>query len=411
MPPLVLPAQHFAAALVWLALGAAGLIIIAPDLARGAFLTPRVIAVTHCFTLGWITTSIFGALYQLYPVALGVPARSIRVAHVTFWALLSGTALLVVGSWLWSPAALAAGWLVMFGAVGGQSWNVVAGRRRATRGKTIGLYVSAGHMGLGLAMFVVAVRIGAAFDWWSVDRLGVLSAHAHLAVVGFATLTVVGVGSKLFPMFLLSRGYPEWPLRWIGPLIFGGLVLFTPGELMHVRWLVVGGGGAMALGVVLYLALVSRYVRTKTKATLEPALAHGILALAFLAVALMLGVTVLLRPWSARVITAYAAAGILGWLSILIVGMYYKIVPFLTWLHWFSPKVGQPGLPKVADLVWTRAIWATLALLGAGIATLLMGVLLGSGNAATAGAAAYAAGVGLVVAQYVRLAAHRPAQP
>lgn len=167
----------------------------------------------------------------------------------------------------------------------------------------------------------------------------------------------------------------------------------------------------MALGVVLYLALVSRYVRTKTKATLEPALAHGILALAFLAVALMLGVTVLLRPWSARVITAYAAAGILGWLSILIVGMYYKIVPFLTWLHWFSPKVGQPGLPKVADLVWTRAIWATLALLGAGIATLLMGVLLGSGNAATAGAAAYAAGVGLVVAQYVRLAAHRPAQP
>ena len=50
---------------------------------------PRVVAVTHLFTLAWITTSIMGALYQFLPVALGV--------HYLLGALLIGA------PWLSSP--------------------------------------------------------------------------------------------------------------------------------------------------------------------------------------------------------------------------------------------------------------------------------------------------------------------
>ncbi len=404
MPPLLLPGEHFAAALAWLAVGSVGLIWIAPDLARGAFLTPRVVAVTHCFTLGWITTSIFGALYQLYPVVLGVPAKSIRVAHWTFWVLMLGTALLVGGAWFWSAWALAAGWVVMFAAVGGQSWNILGQRRRATRGRLIGLYVSGGHIGLGLAMAVVAARIGAELGWWSVGRLGVLNAHVHLAVVGFATLTAIGVGSKLFPMFLLSRDYRDRSLRWIGPLVLGGLVVSSSGALGNVRWLLQVGGLATAAGIVLYLRLAWEYFRTRTKPRLDPGLAHAAAALVFLALATSLGAVLLFAPsLNARTITAYATIGILGWLMLLIVGMYYKILPFLTWLHRFSPRVGKPGLPKVTDLISPRLAWSTLPLLAGGVAVLAVAVYAGSPVAAAAGAASIAAGVFLVVIQHVRL--------
>ena len=63
-PPFRLPGTHFLCGIGWLALGAAGLVVVAPLLAAGQFLAPRVIAVTHIFTLGVITGSIFGALYQ-----------------------------------------------------------------------------------------------------------------------------------------------------------------------------------------------------------------------------------------------------------------------------------------------------------------------------------------------------------
>src|SRR5690242_17575820 len=98
-PPFALPAAHFLAALVWLAVGASGLIVVAPVLARGGFLAPRVLAVVHSFTLGVITTTIFGALYQMLPPLLGVSVRSVRAAALGLGFLVAGTLVLVTGLW------------------------------------------------------------------------------------------------------------------------------------------------------------------------------------------------------------------------------------------------------------------------------------------------------------------------
>lgn len=403
-PPFALPGEHFAAGLLWLALGAAGLVVVAPALAQGGFLLPRVIAVTHCFTLGWITTSIFGALYQLFPVALGVPARSVRVGHATFWVLEAGVAAVVAGAWWWRPPLIAVGWVLLLAAVGGLAWNVLPQRRRAPRGRAIGRYVSAGHMALGFAMLVVAARIGAALGWWHVERLGYLAAHAHLAVVGFATLTAVGVGSRLLPMFLLSHGHAEWPLAWIGPVAGAGLIVFSVGELAHVDALVAGGGLAMAAGVALYLFLVAGYFRHRARRRLDPGLAHAAAAFVFLAAAVVLGLAVLFRRgFDARLTAAYAVTGVVGWVSLLIIGVYQKIVPFLTWLHRFSARVGQPGVPRIADLTSPAVGWTTLALLAAGVALLAGGVGVGAGAVARIGALGFAAGTALLVGQHVRM--------
>ncbi|NJD11513.1 MAG: hypothetical protein FIB01_14130, partial [Gemmatimonadetes bacterium] len=58
-----------------------GLAGIAPDLAAGLYPLPRVQAITHLFTLGWITLSVQGALYQFLPVALGRGIGSVRSAR------------------------------------------------------------------------------------------------------------------------------------------------------------------------------------------------------------------------------------------------------------------------------------------------------------------------------------------
>ena len=79
VPSPWLPGLHFAAALAMFVCGTIGLAVEAPDLARGSFFAPEVIAVVHLFTLGWITTSIFGALCQFLPVAIG---RGVRFPHV-----------------------------------------------------------------------------------------------------------------------------------------------------------------------------------------------------------------------------------------------------------------------------------------------------------------------------------------
>src|SRR5690606_32806081 len=82
---------------------------VAPDLAHGLFPLPRVAGVTHLFTLGWLTTSILGALYQFLPVALGVPIRSQRWAHISFWLYAPGLALFIGGLVRYYPGVMLTG--------------------------------------------------------------------------------------------------------------------------------------------------------------------------------------------------------------------------------------------------------------------------------------------------------------
>src|SRR5690606_12835089 len=95
VPPWI-AGQHFVAALAFYAAGALGLVLLAPDLARGYFFLPRVVAAVHLFTLGWIMLSIFGVLCQFLPVAVGQPLRFLPMAHVSFVAPAPGVGVFVV---------------------------------------------------------------------------------------------------------------------------------------------------------------------------------------------------------------------------------------------------------------------------------------------------------------------------
>lgn len=407
MPPRSLPLAHFAAGVAWLAAGAAGLPLIVPRLVAGAYLAPSVIAVTHCFTLGFLATTIFGALYQLFPVTLGVPIRSVPVARGTFWLLQAGVLGLVLGAAAWRPVLLAAGWILLFLAVGGVSWNLFPQRRKAARGKTIGRYIVGGHMALGLAMALAGARIGVALGWWRFSTLDMLAAHVHLAAVGFGTLTIVGVGSKLLPMFLLSRGQPEWPLRWIGPFVFLGLVAYAVGRPWHIGWLGTLGGMATVAGVLLYLYVATEYFRTRTRKRLDPGLTHVAIALSFLMVATVLGSHILFAGAGPHLAIGYAVIGLLGWLVIFVAGVYHKIIPFLVWMDRFSSMVGQPDMPKVADLTWPALGFASAWMLAAGVGALATGVMLESTAGAYAGAAAFAGGTAVLLIEAAALVRRR----
>ncbi len=409
MPPFRLPAEHFFAALGWLTLGALGLVAIAPELAAGAYLTPRAAAVTHCFTLGWVTTSIFGALYQIYPVALGVGARSTRVGHLTFWTLQAGILLLVAGAWWWNPNLMGPGWLLVFLATIALRTNVVVRAKGTTRAPIVGKYAAAAVASLVLALAVIGVSIGTFVGWWTSDRVTVLTAHAHLAAVGFATLVAIGVGGKLLPMFLYARDLPEWPLQWIGPMVGVGVLMFSAATLLGETMpaLRLTGGLTMAAGLGLYLGTIPLFFRRGVRSP-GPGLYLSAAAHAFLLAALALGLFLLLEADpSPRVAATYGMVGIVGWLTLFVAGVYHRILPFLTWLERFSSRVGTPGVPKVADLTKPRLTWAAHTLLAVGAAAVSTAVLVGSSAGARAGATVFALGALTLLGMYLDIVRRR----
>jgi hypothetical protein len=405
----LLPASHFLAALLWLACGACGLVVIAPHLAAGNLFDPRVFAVTHSFTLGVVTTTIFGALYQLFPVTMGRAVRHLGTAYLTFALLQFGTVLVVAGFW-WADARLqGGGWSAVALATLLLGVNLVSQCLHTQPDRLIGRYVGAGYLALVAALALGLVRIAEALGYGHLDRLGMIAAHFHLAAFGFATLITVGVGHRMLPMFLVSHGAPRWPFQWSGPVAAAGLSLLAIGAVGALPRVTITGAGLLATSGALYLYLASEYFGRRARRALDPGLAHVAVAHLFLALSIPAGGVLLLSPggFMPRRWAAYGVGIVGGWLVLLIVGVLYKILPFLTWLHLFGPRMGQPELPTVADLTRPAWSWISLAALAFGALLMATAIAVGLPRAAVIGSLCFATGVALVVAQALRVLALR----
>ena len=163
------------------------------------------------------------------------------------------------------------------------------------------------------------------------------------------------------------------------------------------------GGSLVLASALLYLLQLALYFRYAERRPIDPALAHVAIGVAHFAAAVVLGATILAGNTSERSWTAYGLLAIAGWLVLLVVGVLYKILPFLAWLNLFGPRAAQAGAPAQADLTSTAMVRLSLALLAPGVWGLVGGTLLGSRAVVLAGASLYLAGVVVVLGQYVRI--------
>lgn len=253
-PPFLLPGAHFTAALGFLVLGAAGLVGFADQFAVGGFPSPRVIAVAHLFTLGWITTSIMGALYQFLPVALGQPIRSVRLAYASLLIHVIGLPLFVAGLLLGHTGALMSGAVGLAAALLIFIGNLAASLAAASRRGMTWWALSGAAFFLAVTL-VLGVTLAGDLRWGYLGaaRFDTVGMHLHVALGGWVLLVIVGVADHLLPMFLLSHGAGEVLPGAAAALLAAGaaaLVAFHHGPLVLGRWLpalLMGGGLACFL--------------------------------------------------------------------------------------------------------------------------------------------------------------------
>lgn len=409
-PPFRLPGSHFGAALGFLVLGGVGLVLAAPLLADGVFLAPRVTAVTHLFTLGWITTSIMGALYQLLPVALHREVRWPGAAQATLFLHAPGLLLFVAGlaggptAWTVAGASLLAAGFAVF------VTNLAVTLRRSPQRDLTWWALALAH-----AFLVLTVLLGwtlSANLRWSFlgnERLVALGTHLHVALVGWVLLVVVGVGHRLLPMFLLSHGADERPARWaVGLLASGTALLFA---LHHVpgAWARQLPGGVMLAGMAAFLVQVRAFYRARKRPVLDAGMRSVVLAVLVLAAAAVLGgVLLAVGLRSPALATTYGVLLVLG-LSLFVAAHYYKIVPFLVFYHRFGPLAGREKVPTVAELYSGAWAWRAGLLLAVGVVALALGVALGNEPLTRGGAALFLAGALVEAVQMAVLSRRRPA--
>ena len=373
-----LPLSYLVTAAAAFVLACAGVPVLSGELA-GHYYHPHVVALVHTLTLGWITMSIMGAAYQLIPIVLERPIWSARLARWQFWIMLTGVAGMVAHFYIarWPGLLLAA--LLVGAAAAMHLVNAAMTLRRAALHAFTGRLMILSFTGLGLTvLFGLALGADRMWKFLPGDFFPTIHAHFHLALLGWVAPVILGVAARVYPMFMLAPEPTGWPER----AQFWGLALGVPlvvAGLLGMPVLVAPGALAVSAAIAGHLTWISRIARDRRRPALDWGLRFVLTGSAFLIVSGVAGLGLAFGFVSGpRIAFAYGALALGGWVSLTIVGMMLKIVPFLVWYRVYSPQAGRASVPTLAQLGWPWAERLAYGLLTAGMAALAGALVSGS---------------------------------
>jgi hypothetical protein len=410
-----LPLQFMVVGLLALFTGT-GWLVAHPAILAVSRYTPDAVAVTHLFVLGWLCSVVMGAVYQLVPVALETKLHSERLAHWQFRFHVVGFAGMIFMFKTWNMKLLGYfGALLTIGMIL-FTYNVARTLLRVPKWNVIATGVASALVWLLLTitagLFLVAGQRGYA-PVLRFNPIAAMNAHAHLGAVGFLTMLIVGVSYKLVPMFTLSEIQNHRRATASIVLLSVGLIGLFVGILLQQPWKLV-----FVLVIVAALALYGWELRAILRARKRRALDWGVTYfLTALVMLLPLSALAVVLCWpnlpanqfTGQLETVYGFLGFIGFVSFAILGMLYKIIPFLIWFGIYSKHIGRSQVPALAEMYSERlqaaGYWTFLAGLMATVTAALLaspaGVRVGCGLLALS-LAVFGLNVGKILSHYFR---------
>ncbi len=298
-----------------------------------------------------------GALIQVLPVVAGADLpRPLALARAVHVGLTGGGLLLVGGFWFGLPWALAGGALLLgltvflFLIVMWRALLGVPSTSPTIRGIKFALLGLAVVVGLGLLMALALA------EGWPLPLPLLADLHAGWGLAGWAGVLLAAMAYVVVPMFQLTPGYPARPSWWFPLAILAALLVWSIGVVFDLPWLVRASQLAAAVAGITFAGLTLRLQgkrrRAKADATYrywQMGMVASILALLMLGIAAVWPAASELDGWTIGFGILIVAGGFLSF----IVGMLYKIVPFLAWMHlqnYGATKATAPAMPRLMPM-------------------------------------------------------------
>ena len=359
------------------------LILSSTDIFFGHFYHPKLLAITHLTALGWVTMIIFGALYQLIPVVFETSLYSEKIARINLPIFLLGILGMAYAFWSssftsWLPwaSALTALALILF------AINVLLSvRTAAKKNYSARFIVSAVVWLLFTAILGLLMALNHRYSILDEGNFTYLKIHAHFGIVGWFLQLIMGVGSVLLPMFLVSHDLDERKLKAAYLFVNIGLLGLT------IDWFFKTAGsprplfaGLIILGVLAFITYIIDAYKNKLR-KLDIGMKLTSVALIAIIVPIVLGFLISLKYYLGAGIplgltTLYGFTVFFAFITPLILGQTYKTLPFIIWLHHYQHLVGKKKIPMPANLysnniaemhIWTYI--AAILFLSVGILT------------------------------------------
>ncbi len=322
------------------------------------YFTPHNLAIVHIMALGWGTMMILGASHQLVPVMIEGKLYSETLAYLSFAFAAIGIPILAYGFYVldlriytqWASLSIVLSLLLYF-------VNVAMSMVKSKHENVHAYFVVTAILWL-LTTAIVGVFILYSFTYPLLPRtsLAYLPLHAHLGIVGWFLLMVMGVGSRLIPMFLISKYSNNRQLWFIYGFVNGGLLAFV--FIFFLNWShewlflpLLSVAAAIALFAHFcyhsYKARIRKKVDEQMKVSLLSVL---MMALPMLFLVIIIAGLIASKSEHIELTISYGFVIFFGWITAIILGMTFKTLPFIIWNRTYHHLAGKGKTPNPKDL-------------------------------------------------------------
>ena len=339
LPPISVPFRYFISAAIFLIL--TSLLILFSD--EAAWLSrwhPTMLAITHLFTLGFISVVMMGAIYQFLPVIGGVGIANVRIVATISHALHTIGTLALSWSFIFPNTVISVIAMLTLGT--GFTFYICAVAnvliKKLSQGQTI--------IGMRLAMLslVVVVLLGILFlaqkslvpyiELGAISDKNFTDIHALLGGFGWAGVLILAVSLQIIPMFHVTPSFPKLLAKYMPValiILLSLLFVFKPSST--------SGQVVIAVLLTIYaiynLTFLQLFKQRKRKVADTSIQFWQFAGISFIALTCLylLPDALFLQLFSGNKALLLSAIFIYFFLVSIIEAMLLKITPFLTYTH------------------------------------------------------------------------------
>jgi len=329
---------------------------------------------------------IFGALYQLIPVVMEVKLFSEKLAVISFFLFAVGLITLSASFWTFTFSrniGLEVGGYFIITAVLLFGINTLMSAAKTERKNIENAFIITSVIWLLLTVTLgILMVLNFAFHFIPGSHLELLKLHAHIGFIGWFLMLIIGVASKLMPMFLIVHKLPVKLLSYAYYLINGGLILLSVGYYYFPeKWFMLLSALPILIGVIAFLRYNYVAFSKRIRKKLDTGMKLSATAFIMLAISMVMGFAILIGPnllgaLQTRFEIAYGILIVLGFLTALVLGQTYKTLPFIIWLQKYQSKVGKIKVPLPQELYSEKLAGYHFYTFVASIIVLIGGILL-----------------------------------
>ncbi|MFA6196001.1 MAG: hypothetical protein WC656_05115 [Sulfurimonas sp.] len=309
----------------------------------------QVVGWVHLYMIGFVMLAIFSAMAQLGAVVVETKHVKVNIFKYIWGFLVFGLVLILLGFYIQTLFLLFGGIFVLI-AMSMYAIEFLLTLKNAKRKTSItkAMKMSNFFLLLGIVSgIVMALAFNGIID---INPHAILLTHTFGLVVGFVILLIMGISIILIPMFGNAKRISDNEFSKSFFTLSLGVIFMMLSPFFLTNFLKDIAYALTIIATLLYLYQLFKMTSSRAKVIHDIWAKSMYVGFSSFIIAFILLVSYLLNE-NELVLKLGMWILLVGFFGFLIIGNFYKIIPFLVWFQIYAPLIEERAVPMLHELL------------------------------------------------------------